>query len=306
MTTSQIPAVSAKTGPTGQQVRPDRPTRAFRWAYLIPAVVLVGLWALAPAAYTLWRSFFGDEFVAPTFSGLAGYGQVLTDPAIIKSMINTVIWLIGTVIIPGGLGLAIASLTESVSWGKWPRLLIVLPYALSGTAVAVVWNFMLQENGAINDLLINVGLGGLTHAWLLSWPLNTIVMVLANSWQASGVAVILYLVGLQGIPQETIEAAALDGVAGVKRFFLIIFPQLRNTTAIVLGISLANGLKSFDFIWVLTQGGPGRSTETLALSMYWQSFVLQRPGTGAAITVILSILVVAVSVGYLQRQLKEQ
>lgn len=303
MTTAEIPTTKPATA---RGARPERRTRTFRWFYLVPAFALVGLWALAPAAYTLWRSFFGDEFVHAKFTGLAGYGQVLTDPAIIRSMINTVIWLIGTVIIPGGLGLAIAALTESVSWGRWARMLIVLPYALSGTAVAVVWNFMLQENGAVNDMLTAVGLGGLTHAWLLSWPLNTIVMVLANSWQASGVAVILYLVGLQGIPQETIEAAALDGVAGVKRFFLIIFPQLRNTTAIVLGISLANGLKSFDFIWVLTQGGPGRSTETLALSMYWQSFVLQRPGTGAAITVILSILVVAVSVGYLQRQLKEQ
>ncbi|WIE54006.1 sugar ABC transporter permease [Curtobacterium sp. MCBD17_003] len=275
-----------------------------RAGFLVPAVVLVGVFALVPAVATIWRSFFDDRFTNPAFVWFGSYAQVLGDPAILRSLLNTVIWLVGTVIIPGGLGLAIAAMTNATRWGRYARLAVVLPYALSGSAVAIVWNAMLQNDGAINTALSAFGLHG--AGWLLSWPLDTVSLIVANSWQATGVAVILYLVGLQGVPRETIEAAALDGVSGMRRFFAIVFPQMRATTAVVLGISLANGLKSFDLIWVLTQGGPGRQTETLAVSMYWQSFVLQRPGTGAAIAVILSVIVVGVSITYLRRQLSDR
>jgi multiple sugar transport system permease protein len=305
--TSPVPerTVPDRTDALRKQRRRDRVVRGRpRAAFLIPALALVGILSLLPFVLTVWRSFFDDAVIDPQFNWFASYSRLVTDPVIVKSIVNTLMWLVGTVMIPVGLGLAIAALTNSVPWGKWARLSIVLPYALSGTAVAVVWNFVLQDVGALNSLLEGLGLGALARPWLLEWPVNTIMLIIANSWQASGVAVILYLVGLQGIPRETIEAASLDGVDGVKRFFLVVFPQLRASTAVVMGISLANGLKSFDLIWVLTNGGPGRATETLAVSMYWQSFILQRPGSGAAIAVVLTLIVVAVSVGYLRKQLQ--
>lgn len=301
------PATMAVRAPEARPARTrNRKTEAtwHRALFLALAVLLVGALNLVPFVYTLIRSFFSDAYIDPAFNGLGSYERIVTDPVIIRSLLNTLLWLIGTVILPVGLGLVIAALTNTVKWGPVARLGIVLPYALSGTAVAVVWNFVLQDSGALNSFFDGVGLGQLSRPWLLEWPANTLVLIIANSWQATGVAVILYLVGLQGIPRETIEAAAMDGVDGFRRFRLIVFPQLRTTTAVVLGISLANGLKSFDLIWVLTNGGPGRATETLAVSMYWQSFVLQRPGSGAAIAVILTIVVVAVSVGYLRRQLE--
>lgn len=301
------PATMAVRAPEARPARTrNRKTEAtwHRALFLALAVLLVGALNLVPFVYTLIRSFFSDAYIDPAFNGLGSYERIVTDPVIIRSLLNTLLWLIGTVILPVGLGLVIAALTNTVKWGPVARLGIVLPYALSGTAVAVVWNFVLQDSGALNSFFDGVGLGQLSRPWLLEWPANTLVLIIANSWQATGVAVILYLVGLQGIPRETIEAAAMDGVDGFRRFRLIVFPQLRTTTAVVLGISLANGLTSFDLIWVLTNGGPGRATETLAVSMYWQSFVLQRPGSGAAIAVILTIVVVAVSVGYLRRQLE--
>lgn len=304
MSSATMTPRSATTPPARTRSRKAQATW-HRALFLALAVLLVGALNLVPFVYTLIRSFYSDAYIDPAFSGLGSYQRIVTDPVIIRSLVNTLFWLIGTVILPVGLGLAIAALTNTVKWGPVARLGIVLPYALSGTAVAVVWNFVLQDSGALNSFLNGAGLGQLARPWLLEWPANTLVLILANSWQATGVAVILYLVGLQGIPRETIEAAAMDGVDGFKRFRLIVFPQLRTTTAVVLGISLANGLKSFDLIWVLTNGGPGRATETLAVSMYWQSFVLQRPGSGAAIAVILTIVVVAVSVGYLRRQLQQ-
>ncbi|MEW2549937.1 sugar ABC transporter permease [Streptomyces sp. NPDC047002] len=275
-----------------------------RAGFLLPAVALVTVLSTVPFVLTLWRSFHDDRFVHPGWAGVGSYVQMLSDPVVLRSLLNTLFWLVGTVVLPVGLGLLVAVMTDRLSWGRWARTAVVLPYALSGSAVAVVWNFLLQDNGALNSALHALGLGAFAHGWLLTWPGNTIVLIVANAWQATGVAVILYLVGLQGIPPETVEAAALDGAGGWVRFRHIVLPQLRGTTVVVVGISLAGGLKAFDLIWVLTGGGPGRSTETLAVSMYWESFVLQRPGSGAALAVVLTLVVVATSVAYLRRQLR--
>jgi multiple sugar transport system permease protein len=212
-------------------------------------------------------------------------------------------WVVGTVVLPFVLGLAIAILTNTTRWSRLARLCVVLPYALSGSAVAVVWNFMLTTDGAVNQVLTNLHLDSLAQGWLLTWPGNTIVMILANAWQATGVAVILFLVGLQSIPPETVEAGALDGAGSWQQFRHIVLPQLRPVSIIVIGMSLVNGLKSFDLIWVLTQGGPGRATETLAVSMYNETFLELRPGAGAAIAVVLTVIVLAASWLYLRRQL---
>ncbi|MYS56654.1 ABC transporter permease subunit, partial [Streptomyces sp. SID6013] len=216
---------------------------------------------------------------------------------------NTLMWVVGTVALPFVLGLAIACMTNSGRFSRLARLCVVLPYALSGSAVAVVWNFMLTTDGAVNQVLTGVGLDSLAQGWLLTWPGNTVVMIVANAWQATGVAVILFLVGLQSIPPETLEAGSLDGASGWQQFRHIVLPQLRPVSIIVIGMSLVNGLKSFDLIWVLTQGGPGRATETLAVSMYNETFLELRPGAGAAIAVVLTVIVLAASWLYLRRQL---
>lgn len=271
-------------------------------AFLAPAVLLVGALLLAPFAATIHRSFFNDHRVSG-FAGLENYHLFFTDESLVRSVQNTLMWVAGTVLLPFVLGLAIACMTDATRWSRFARLCVVTPYALSGAAVAVVWNFVLTSDGALNQLLGAVGLGSLERGWLLEWPGNTMVLILANAWQATGVAVILFLVGLQSIPPETLEAASLDGASPWQRFRHVVLPQLRPVSIIVVGMSLANGLKSFDLIWVLTQGGPGRATETLAVSMYQETFLLRHPGAGAAIAVILTVIVLAASWLYLRRQL---
>ncbi|MGA5212513.1 carbohydrate ABC transporter permease [Streptomyces pseudogriseolus] len=270
--------------------------------FMAPAVLLVTLFLLAPFVWTVHRSFFGDSRTTP-FSWFDNYTLFASDPALSRSVQNTLMWVVGTVVLPFVLGLAIACMTDASRFSRLARLCVVLPYALSGSAVAVVWNFMLTTDGAVNQVLDTFGLGSLAQGWLLTWPGNTIVMILANAWQTTGVAVILFLVGLQSIPPETIEAASLDGATGWQRFRHVVLPQLRPVSIIVIGMSLVNGLKSFDLIWVLTQGGPGRATETLAVSMYNETFLELRPGAGAAIAVVLTVIVLAASWVYLRRQL---
>ncbi|BBH17546.1 permease [Nocardioides baekrokdamisoli] len=265
------------------------------------AVVLIVGVLLVPFGFTGYRSFFSNG-LNPVYVGFANYKTIFHDPILVKSLINTLMWVVGSLVLPVGVGLGIAVMTNQLKWGKAARLAIVLPYALSGTAVAVVGGFMLRSDGAINQMLGAFGLGGLQHQWLLTWPSNTICAILVSVWQATGVAVVLYMVGLQGIPAETLEAAALDGAAGLKRFRYIIIPQLRPVTAVVVGITLANALRAFDVTWVLTNGGPARTSETLALSMYSETFLAERPGVGAAIAILLTAIVLASSWAYLRKQ----
>ncbi|HEY9330905.1 MAG TPA: sugar ABC transporter permease [Streptomyces sp.] len=270
--------------------------------FLAPAVLLVAALLLTPFAVTLYRSFFSDGRVS-SFTWLTNYGRFLSDPVLAKSIENTLMWVVGTVALPLVLGLGIAVMTNQSGWSRVARLLVVLPYAISGSAVAVVWNFVLTTDGAANQALQALGLGSFAQGWLLEWPGNTLVMIVANTWQSTGVAVILFLVGLQTIPPETLEAASLDGADGLRKFWYVVMPQLRTVSVIVVGSSLVNGLKSFDLIWVLTQGGPGRNSETLAVSMYQETFLALRPGAGAAVAVVLTVIVLLASWLYLRRQL---
>lgn len=287
--------------------RQRRPVSTLTGAFvcLFLGVVLVVGVLLVPLGFTIYRSFFSNG-LNPKFVGLDNYHTIFSDPILTKSLINTLMWVVGSLVLPVGIGLGIAVMTNGLKWGKVARLAIVLPYALSGTAVAVVGYFMLQTHGAINQMLGAVGLQGLEHPWLLTWPDNTISAILVAVWQSTGVAVVLFMVGLQGIPAETLEAAALDGAAGFKRFRHIIIPQLRPVTAVVVGITLANALRAFDVTWVLTAGGPARSSETLALSMYSETFLAQRPGVGAAIAILLTGIVLVSSWAYLRNQTGEQ
>ncbi|QHY93549.1 Lactose transport system permease protein LacF [Streptomyces sp. S4.7] len=305
---SPLPASPAPTDPRPLRSTPgQRPGRRIREklagaGFLAPAVLVVSALLLLPFASTVYRSFFDDRRISG-FAGLDNYALFLSDPALTRSIQNTLMWVVGTVALPMVLGLAIAVLTHSGGWSRGARLLVVLPYALSGSAVAVVWNFVLTTDGAANQVLKAFGMDSFAQGWLLEWPGNTLVMIVANTWQAAGVAVILFLVGLQTIPPETLEAADLDGATGWRKFWFVILPQLRTVSVIVVGTSLVGGLKSFDLIWVLTQGGPGRQSETLAVSMYQETFLALHPGAGAGVAVVLTAIVLLASWLYLRRQL---
>ncbi|WP_436499789.1 carbohydrate ABC transporter permease [Actinokineospora sp. HUAS TT18] len=305
-TVSTKPPVSAAGSAAGaaprRRTRPGGPRRNLAAAgFLLPAAALVAIVLLVPFGATVYRSLLTDDLV-PVFGGLSAYAKLFDDPALSLSLLNTLMWMAGTLLLPVGFGLAIAVMTNAQRWGRIARLAVVLPYAISGSAVAVIWGYMLRSDGAVNQLLAGLGLESWAHDWLLEDPLNTLGMIMANTWQATGVAVILFLVGLQTIPPETVEAASIDGADGWVRFRHIVLPQLRPVTYVVVGISLANALRTFDVIWVMTQGGPARSSETLALSMYRESFLLQRPGVGSAIAVVLTLIVLASSWVYLRGQ----
>jgi ABC-type sugar transport system permease subunit len=301
--TTQAPAVTAGVVPHGRLGTRLR-AGAAPYLFLLPAVLMVGVFLLWPFVRTVSLSFTDSDGGAGNWVGLENYRQLANDDVMLDSMRNTLLWVIGTLVFPVGFGLLIATVSHGLNGGAALRLPFLIPYAMSGTAIGVMWEFMLRGNGAINNTLEQLGLDRFAEKWLLQPPLNTWSMILASTWQSVGVSVLLFLIGLQVIPQDPIEAARIDGAEGWRLFRDMTFPLLRPMTVVVVGISLVNSLKTFDIIWVMTQGGPYRSSETLAVTMYRETFLLFRHGYGSAIAVLLSLIVLVVSSVYLRRTLR--
>ncbi|MFF1632519.1 carbohydrate ABC transporter permease [Leifsonia sp. NPDC058248] len=281
----------------------------YRWAargFVTPGVLLVAVLLYLPLLWTVFLSFtdyngLGD----PTWTGFSNYIEMFEDPDFLNSLFNTLLWVAGTLIIPVGLGLMLALLTWNLKGGVWLRLPFLIPYAISGIGVGLIWSFVLQSNGALDQALHFFGVGS-TPRWLLDAPLNTVVMIIAAAWQGVGVNALLFTIGLQSIPKEPLEAARLDGARGFRLFGSMLWPMLRPLTTVVIGLSIVASLKTFDIVLGMTKGGPGRVSETLALTMYNDTFVNSQYGLGSAIAVFLTVVTLLASILYLRQQLSKK
>ncbi|MGW4958990.1 carbohydrate ABC transporter permease [Nonomuraea sp. NPDC004186] len=272
----------------------------FGFGYVAPAVLLVAGLLYAPFLWTAYLSFTRYDGLEPAqWIGAHNFGKLLDDPALLTSIRNTLLWVIGTMVLPVGLGLLVAVLSYDIKGGVWFRVPFLLPYALSGAGLAMVWSPILSHDGIANKLL------GVDTAFLQDAPVNTLAMLLVWTWQQLGVNMLLFVVGLQSIPKEPIEAARLDGAGGWRLFRYVIWPLMRPLTAVVVGLALVASLKTFDIVWVLTQGGPGRNSETLAVTMYKETFVASDYGYGSAVAVMLTVVTGLASYLYLKRQVSQ-
>ncbi|MGV9379093.1 carbohydrate ABC transporter permease [Nonomuraea sp. NPDC003707] len=272
----------------------------FGFGYVAPAVLLVAGLLYAPFLWTAYLSFTRYDGLEPAqWIGVHNFGKLLDDPALLTSIRNTLLWVIGTMVLPVGLGLLVAVLSYDIKGGVWFRVPFLLPYALSGAGLAMVWSPILSHDGIANKLL------GVDTAFLQDAPVNTLAMLLVWTWQQLGVNMLLFVVGLQSIPKEPIEAARLDGAGGWRLFRYVIWPLMRPLTAVVVGLALVASLKTFDIVWVLTQGGPGRNSETLAVTMYKETFVASDYGYGSAVAVMLTVVTGLASYLYLKRQVSQ-
>lgn len=304
----------SRPGPTAGEALPAAAARkrsrdTYRWsarAFALPSLAVVAVTLYLPFLWTGYLSF--TEFNGlgePEWVGIEKYKEMFADAGFLGSLGNTLLWVVGTLVLPVGLGLLIAVLAHGIKGSFWYRLPFLLPYAISGVAVGVIWTFILQSGGALSEALAFLHLPGADLRWLLDAPLNTIVMIVAATWQGAGVNALLFGIGLQSIPQEPMEAARLDGASGWSLFRHMTWPMLAPLTTVVVGLSIVGSLKTFDIIWAMTKGGPGRSSETLALTMYKETFVSNDYGLGAAVAVFLTVVTVSASLLYLRRQLSD-
>lgn len=307
LTTARAPAAHA-AGRKGRRGHGDRALFGrFRHGYIAPGVLIVAGLLYLPFLWTVYLSFTNYDGLSPaTWAGLANYRALLHDPALLTAIRNTLIWVAGTTLLPVGLGLLVAVLSYNIKGGTWLRLPFLLPYAFSGAGIGLVWGVLLSPGGTVNHLLGFFHLPGASTPLLSYAPLNTIVLIIAMTWQQIGVNTLLFVVGLQSIPREPIEAAKIDGASGWSMFRRVIWPLLTPLTTVVVGLALVASLKTFDVVWVATQGGPGRSSETLAVTMYRDTFVADQYGYGSAVAVLLTVVTGVVSVIYLRQQLSRR
>jgi ABC-type sugar transport system permease subunit len=300
-------AASIRPGPSGSRAEGRRAPTSYQgaaWAFMAPATVLVVLALYLPVVYTVYLSFTSYSGLgSPELVGVENYVEMFADTAFLTALTNTLIWVVGSLLVPVGIGLLVAYLSFGLRFAAWLRIPFLVPYALSGVAVGVVFSFVLQNDGALSQALAFLHLPGSETRWLQEAPLNTVVMILAASWQGIGVNALLFTVGLQSIPKEPLEAARVDGASGWRLFRHMVWPLLRPSTTIVVGLSIVNSLKTFDIVQAMTQGGPNRVSETLGVTMYRDTFVNSEYGLGSAVALFLTVITLAASMLYLRRQL---
>lgn len=262
-----------------------------------------------PVIFNIYASFFEWNGTGwPTdFIGVANYIAILEEPSLIRSIGNTVLWTVGTVLIPPALGLGLALLIDGVRGESIVKTLFFIPYPVSLVAVGIMWDFIYQPDwGVLNTTLEFVGLGEVTRAWLGVETINTFAVMAANGWIVTAFAMVIFLAGLQSIPPQLVEASKIDGLSRIQRFRHVTLPLLRPFTTLVVATTLFNVLKVFDIIWVMTRGGPYFTSETLAVSMYRVAFSQFQFGKGAAIANILTLIIIIVTILYIRSNVQKE
>ncbi len=276
------------------------------YLFLIPAVVFVLVAELAPVAYTVYLGFMKwDLITPPKWVGFSNYIRVFSAPDLLHALKNTTFWVVGTLIFPVGLALIIAVLINSIKLKGLFKAIFFIPTTLSPTVAAIFWRRVLSSRyGALNSILMAWGFS--PYSFLTDPKINTFLMIGVWTWQFFGLNLILFLVGLETIPQEPIEAARVDGANSWQVFYHLTIPLLRPITLVVLANAALNSVRIFDIPWVMIEGGPGRASETLAISLYKESFLLFRMGLGSAIAVVISIFALILSFRYLLTMREER
>lgn len=276
-------------------------------AFMAPAIILVGVFLLLPVAFnvyaslTLWAKFSGLDH----FGGFGNYARLLSNPNFFAAALNTTLWIVASFVLPALLGLCLALLVKGVRGEEIFKGIFFVPRMFSATAVGVIWYYVYANDGIVNAALRGLGLGGMASRWLYEPNLATPAMILTHLWQQMGLMMVLLLLGLNALPSEPIEAAKVDGASRWQVFRHVILPLLMPTILVVVTISVLAGFTSFDLVWVMGRDYPNRSTLTLAVNQYWESFRAGSWAYGAAIAVVLGLLALSISwlLGALQQRL---
>jgi raffinose/stachyose/melibiose transport system permease protein len=300
---------AAPARPAGAAARARRPRAAARrlrrrieLAVLLgPALILFVGFVLAPIVIAAWYSLYNWSGFGPLsdFTGLHNYATALADPVFRGAVLHNLLIAVLSLAIQGPLSIGIALLLNRRFRGRsFLRLAVFAPYVLSEAVTAVMWSLLLQPGGPADQVLRSAGLGGLVKLWLADTSVVLYTVFAVLTWKYIGFGIILLLAGLQGIPAELREAAALDGASAWQVTRRITLPLLGPTIRIWAFLTIIGSLQQFDLVWIMTGGGPANASGTMAT--YLISFGFQRYefGYGSAVAVILFIICFAFALIY--------
>ena len=268
------------------------------WLFLGPSILALGLYLVYPVAASLWLSFHDKSGQANV--GLANYRWLFGDPGFRESMRNNFLWLLVVPAASTFLGLLAAALTDRIAWGNIAKSLIFMPMAVSFVGASVIWKFVYDYRAAGSDQigLLNALVtwaGFEPQAWVALPFWNNIFLMVILIWIQTGFAMVILSAALRGIPEETIEAAVLDGASGIQIFFRIMVPQIWGTIAVVWTTITITVLKVFDIVLAMTNGQ--WNSNVLANLMFdWMFRGGGDFGRGATIAIVIMVLVIPVMV----------
>ncbi|MCA0994730.1 carbohydrate ABC transporter permease [Alloyangia pacifica] len=263
------------------------------WLFLFPALFALGLYLAYPVVATFWLSLT-DRNQGGAFVGLANYEQMMREPKFWEAIRNNMLWLVVVPAASTAFGLLAAQLTDRIRWGNIAKSLIFMPMAISFVGASVIWKLVYdfrpigqEQIGILNAVW--VWLGGEPQTWLTITPSNNFLLMVVLIWIQTGFAMVILGAALRGIPEETVEAAIVDGANPFQIFFKIKVPQIRSTIVVVWTTITLVVLKIFDIVLAMTNGQ--WQTQVLANYMYDKLFRAFDWGVGSASAMVIMLLV---------------
>jgi raffinose/stachyose/melibiose transport system permease protein len=255
---------------------------------------------LVPSARGIHYAFTDWDGLSPDFSfiGLQNFVEMMDDPDARQAIWHTLLIAVSITVIQNGIGLLMAlGVNSHIKSRNVLRVFLFAPAVVTPIVTAYLWRNLLGPEGAVNSLLGAVGLDSWRQNWLGDPQLALWSVVAVIVWQFSGYSMVIFVAGLQSVPREIYEAAAVDGTGPVRRFWSITRPLLAPAITINLMLSIIGGIKLFDQVFALTGGGPGHATDTLSTLIYKDAFVLGEFGYSVALAVVLTVIVAVTSTG---------
>jgi raffinose/stachyose/melibiose transport system permease protein len=279
--------------------------------YLVPSGVLFVAIIVVPFLMNIGMSLTRwDGIGKPQWIGLGNYTRLLSDGDFWAAFEHNIALVIAMAIIPAAIGLVLAAALFDVIGKRFGartasilRACVYLPQALPFAVAGIVWAWILApDNGALNETLKKVGLGSLREDWLGDPKLALYTVMGVMVWVQIGFPLIVFMAGLQRVDPSLYEAAEIDGASWWRRFWYITIPQIRPELYVVLLICTVAALKSFDKVYILTNGGPGGATKVPAFYSWQNFFEKTQVGYGAAIATVLTLIIVALTAVFLRLQ----
>ncbi|WP_413989590.1 carbohydrate ABC transporter permease [Labrys okinawensis] len=274
-------------------------------ALIAPAVLTLCAVIIYPLVSALYLSLF--SIYTPTLQGswvgLDNYAAVIGSRTFWSSLLVTLIWTCGTLVLQVLLGVAMALLlNQNILFRSLARSLVLFPYFVSTVVAVLVWRWLFNDlYGILSHILISIGIIHMPVDWLGRMPNAMESVIVVGAWKFFPFVVIAVLARLQTIPEQLYEAATIDGAGVFGRFFDVTLPQLREVLAIVILLRTIWDFKEFDLIYLLTGGGPLNNTRTLPLIVYQQAFGLNQMGVAATYAVLMMLVMLVFMLFYLYR-----
>jgi raffinose/stachyose/melibiose transport system permease protein len=273
--------------------------------FLAPGLLLFVAFSLIPTVSVVYYSFLRWNGISKikTFIGFGNYLKLFRDRIFWQAFANTIEWSAIIVVLNVGLGLLLAAMLARLGRGRLAvQTGLMLPVVQAPITTAIIWRWLYQPDGPLNQLLSASGLDILAMPWLGNPATALPALAVAQSWASMGLSIVIFLAGLQAVEEELYDAAKVDGATPAQSFIHITMPSIRPITAVVFVLTLTAAFKAFDLIWATTEGGPIRASEILSTYMYKRGALENEYGYGSAIAVALLVIVTLAMALYLWLQ----